>query len=262
MRYTAPSPYSDAMFSTPDETAISVTTDGSKTLQSARYGQTFHSHKGAVTEARHVFLEASGVASSLHCGEATHVLEVGYGTGLNFFLTADLALATGAVLSYTALEQDLLRSAVIRGLAYTCYLADADLLTAFLAFRSELPDKVSAGRYVFTYKQIRLELLVGEATVQALPADSFDAVYQDAFSPDANPELWTPTFFSKLRSVLKPGAALTTYSVKGEVRRCLAALGFKVKKLPGPVHGKREMLCAWRCDDGTTPVRAEPPGDS
>ena len=72
------------------------TADGSRTLYSERYAQTFHSDKGAVTESRHVFLEASGVTERVQQGEATTVLEVGFGTGLNFFLTADLALSAGS----------------------------------------------------------------------------------------------------------------------------------------------------------------------
>ena len=81
---------------------------------------------------------------------------------------------------------------------------------------------------------MRLELRIGDATQQTFEEGSFDAVYQDAFSPNAYPELWTETFFTKLYHALKPGCVLTTYSVKGEVRRRLQSLGFKVEKRPGP----------------------------
>jgi tRNA U34 5-methylaminomethyl-2-thiouridine-forming methyltransferase MnmC len=230
------------------------TADGSKTLHSERYAQTFHSDKGAVTESKHVFLESSEVAPELRAGESVSVLEVGFGTGLNFFLTADVALKHGAKLAYTALEQTLLSASVIQQLGYEQYLENKGVLETYLAFRQSLPEEVENGQYMFEHETLKLELLIGEATTNILDANMldtsvigtniFDAIYQDAFSPEANPELWSESFFAKLRDALRPGGKLTTYSVKGDVRRALQKVGFKVEKRPGPPGGKREMLLA------------------
>lgn len=230
------------------------TADGSKTLHSERYAQTFHSDKGAVTESKHVFLESSEAAPKLRAGESVSVLEIGYGTGLNFFLTADVALKHQAKLTYVALEQTLLPSSVIQQLGYEEHLENKEILESYLAFRQSLPENVKEGHYVFEVEKVKLELLVGEATTQILGANLigtslfdaslFDAIYQDAFSPDVNPELWSEDFFAKLYKALKPGGKLTTYSVKGDVRRALQKVGFNVEKRPGPPGGKREMLVA------------------
>jgi tRNA U34 5-methylaminomethyl-2-thiouridine-forming methyltransferase MnmC len=219
------------------------TADGSKTLHSERYAQTFHSDKGAVTESKHVFLESSQVAPKLRGGQGVSVLEIGFGTGLNFFLTADVALQHQAKLIYTALEQTLLPAELIKQLGYEKQL-ESNVLESYLTFRESLPDEVSDGQYGFEKDTVKLELLIGEATTQTFAANSFDAIYQDAFSPDANPELWSEDFFAKLYKALKPGAKLTTYSVKGDVRRTLQKVGFIVEKRPGPPGGKREMLVA------------------
>ena len=221
------------------------TADGSKTLFSPRYKQTLHSHKGAVTESKHVFLGESGCLERLEQGQDANVLEVGFGTGLNFFLTADAALRCKANLQYLALEQDLLDAQTIRTLSYQTYVS-SELIAAYLSFREGLPRKAPHGLYTFELENVRLELLIGEATEQSLPKNQFEVIYQDAFSPDANPELWTDAFFSKLYASLKPGGVLSTYSVKGEVRRRLQTVGFNVEKRAGPVGGKREMLLAWR----------------
>lgn len=85
--------------------------------------------------------------------------------------------------------------------------------------------------------------MLGNATHIELPQLNFHAIYHNAFSPNANPELWTQDFFAQLFPLLEPGGKLATYSVKGTVRRNLQAVGFKVQKLPGP-PGKREMLVA------------------
>lgn len=214
-----------------------TTADGSKTLFSKEYKQTFHSDKGALAEAKHVFLQTSGIAQRLRDGQASRVLEVGFGTGFNFFLTADLALQHNTSLDYVALEQNLLDSQTIASLAYSEYLVNKNLLTSFLEYRQNI-------RGLFEFEGLRLELKLGNALNQRLPANYFDAIYQDAFSPDENSELWTSEFLAKLQKSLKPGGKLTTYSVKGEIRRKLRALGFEVKKLPGPKNGKREILLA------------------
>lgn len=220
------------------------TADGSATLFSAPYGQTFHSIKGALSEARHVFLEASSVLERLTVGCAVKVLEVGFGTGLNFFLSADAALKCDTSLEYTALERNLLEADTVRGLAYDAHLERPELAKAYLTFRTSLPKLVPEGVYLWAFDRVRLELRVGEATVQNLVDDTYRAVYQDAFSPDANPELWTESFLEKLYRATEPGGVLTTYSVKGEVRRRLQGVGFEVQKRPGPPGGKREMLVA------------------
>jgi tRNA U34 5-methylaminomethyl-2-thiouridine-forming methyltransferase MnmC len=223
---------------------LTLTADGSKTLHSERYAQTFHSDKGAVTESKHVFLESSEVAPNLRIGKRQRVLEVGFGTGLNFFLTADVALKHQASLTYIALEKTVLATKVIQQLGYENYLENKDVLESYLIFRASLLDEVVDGQYIFEYKTVRLELLIGEATTQTFGVNTFDAVYQDAFSPDANAELWSEDFFKQLYDVLKLNGKLTTYSVKGDVRRTLQKVGFGVEKRPGPVGGKREMLLA------------------
>ncbi len=225
------------------------TGDGSLTLYSDRYDQTFHSHHGAVRESQHVFLEGSGVAKRLAGGEATSVLEVGFGTGLNFFLSAQAAVEAGTVLHYVALEGELLPANAVEGLGYEPFAPS--VVPPYLEFRRQLA--VAAGQgtpgmegYRFQAGPVELTLLLGEATAAQLNVAPFDAVYHDAFSPDANPELWAEAFLGRLANALRPGGTLVTYTVKGEVRRTLARLGLEVTKRPGPQGGKREMLRADR----------------
>ena len=217
------------------------TGDGSHTLHSERYGETFHSINGATTESRHVFLDASGVTQRLARQQATRVLEIGFGLGLNFLLTADLALQHGTPLDYHALENDSAILLAIPFLHYEQHLQNPQLL-----------DGLVAGLHDAQHQQITrlcmgpdvsLTLHHADAVSDALPPGRFNALYLDAFSPDSNPECWTEAFLIKLRSHLLSGGVLTTYSAKGSVRRALIAAGFTVKKIAGP-PGKREMLHA------------------
>lgn len=219
------------------------TADGSDTLFSVRYGQTYHSTHGAATEARHVFLEGSGVALLLADERPSRVLEVGFGTGLNFLVTAQCALQHGTKLHYVALERDLLPADTLAALNHGDHLGVENLHRDLVTWRAMLPNV--PGRYATSLNEGRdLTFLVGDATATALPS-GFDAVYLDAFSPDANPELWTANFLARLFDALRPGGRLATYSAKGSVRRALAAVGFTVAKRPGP-PGKRECIVATR----------------
>ncbi len=226
-------------------TKLQLTGDGSATLYSERYAQTFASERGALSEARSVFLEGSGVARKLTEGETVRVLEVGFGTGLNFFVTAAACLENPAArLDYTALEHTLLDAATVRSLGYE--KLQSEFVEAYLAWRGTL---TPSGTCVFETGQVRLTLLLGEATAQTLPAKAFNSVYHDAFSPAVNPELWTESFLERLTSALEPGGTLVSYCVQGAVRRRLAALGLTVTKRPGPVGGKREVLFAQKPAD-------------
>ena len=87
-----------------DEPQVRVTADGSRTLFDPAAGQTLHSERGALAEARHVYLEASGVAARLSQGRATRLVEVGLGVGLNLLVAAEAAVASGAPLHVRALD--------------------------------------------------------------------------------------------------------------------------------------------------------------
>ncbi len=78
---------------------------------------------------------------------------------------------------------------------------------------------------------------------RASPGDGFDVIYFDAFAPEVQPDLWSAEMFRMIYELAAPGAVLTTYSARGQVRRHLDAAGFRTEKLPGPT-GKREITRA------------------
>lgn len=82
-----------------------MTKDGSHTIAIPEKGITYHSVHGANQESRHVFVEAG-----LRCVSGrserpdTSVFEVGFGTGLNAFLTAIEAMKKEQSVYYVAVE--------------------------------------------------------------------------------------------------------------------------------------------------------------
>ena len=65
-----------------------ITNDGSHSLLVKEMNETYHSRNGALAEANHVFIKHG--LNHLISEEKTkiNVLEIGFGTGLNAFLTA------------------------------------------------------------------------------------------------------------------------------------------------------------------------------
>ncbi len=220
------------------------TADGSKTLYSAEYGQTFRSMHGAFTEALYVF-HAGAVAPQLPGVSHLRVLEVGFGSGLNFLVTAAAVAKAGVTLSYTGLESRLPAAPALELLDYSLIDDVRTVSRAWLRWRRHrLPHNVSLGRYECdVLPGCWLALLIGDARRQQLPREHFDAVYLDGFSPKVNPELWSPGFLQQLHAALVPGGRLATYSAAGHVRRALQVAGFAVARRRGP-PGKREVLVA------------------
>lgn len=214
---------------------VVLTKDGSHTIAIPEKGVTYHSVHGAVQESIHVFIEAGlgAVLASLPGPEIT-VFEMGFGTGLNAFLTALVAEEQQQLISYTSVEAFPLAAEEASVLNYSDTLGSGALFRALHQCRWN--EAVSLNEF-FTIRKVQTELAFFS------PSRPFDLVYYDAFAPSAQPELWTEDVFAKLYGMMNANGVLVTYCSKGDVRRALIAAGFTVEKVPGP-PGKREMLRA------------------
>lgn len=212
---------------------LQLTADGSHTLFIPEMDEHYHSVNGAVQEARHVYIEAG-----LHRLDRPQirVMEIGFGTGLNAFLTLLCAEATRQTVYYYSAERYPLAPALVAALNYGTQV-DASKAPLFEALHAAPWDRPVAITPRFT-----LHKLAGDSNRMELPAD-IDLVYFDAFAPDKQPEMWTPAIFEALYARTTRGGLLTTYCAKGAVRRMMQEAGYSVERIPGP-PGKREMLRA------------------
>ena len=233
---------------------ICVTEDGSHTLFSEMAGQTYHSSHGAVQESRHIFIsqlesrELTANGQRVDDNGVLSVLEIGFGTGLNALLTAQWVRENGVNIEYTSIELYPLAEEVYRELNYGRLLGDEEL---FLRLH-ETDWDVDLQRVMenFAIRKCRCDIVEWlnsqQSTVNGQPlVDNglYDVVYFDAFSPDAQPELWTEEVFRNVYGLMKTGGVLMTYCAKGDVRRAMLSAGFVVEKLQGP-PGKRHILRA------------------
>ena len=216
-----------------------LTADGSSTLYTDRFKDTYHSIHGAIQESEHVFIKM-GWDTVYKDKKELHVLEMGFGTGLNTLLIALRSAQQAIPVHYTSLEAFPISKSDAASLNY------GELLNASPLFDSihnaNWNESVQISPYFNLHKK-HVSILDFESREKY-----FDLVLYDAFTPIAQPELWTKDVFLKLHQWMNAGGVLTTYCAKGDVRRAMKDIGFKVERLPGP-PGKREMLRAVRCDD-------------
>lgn len=216
---------------------ITLTADGSNTLYNESIGEHYHSKHGALQESKHVFI-AAGLEQAVQRfpGQEINLLEVGFGTGLNFLLSAAYCSWHGINLKYTSLEAFPLRHEELESTGYNQYVP-AEIWNGLLhnyGKAMQQDTEIIAGqrlRIVHTY------LHRYETTQQ------FDLIYYDAFSVQHQPEMWSDEIIAHACQFLKTGGIFVTYAITGKLKRALKAVGFTIEKLPG-APGKREMLRA------------------
>lgn len=213
---------------------LEPTADGSNTLYVPELNEHYHSVKGALTESAHIFIQMG-----LNHAQAANprVLEIGFGTGLNAFLTLLEAEKNQRAIHFTSIERFPLSEDIVRKLSYPETIAPEECEKFYALHTAPWNQEVKISPY-FTLHKIE-----GDFTHFSF-SEYYDVVYFDAFAPEKQPEMWSQPLFDNLYRQMNPDGILTTYCAKGVVRRMLQAAGFTVERLPGPPGGKREILRA------------------
>ncbi|MAD96523.1 MAG: SAM-dependent methyltransferase [Flavobacteriaceae bacterium] len=213
---------------------IIITSDGSTTIHLPDWNEQYHSKHGAIQEALHVFIEAG-----LHqlSQRKVSILEIGFGTGLNAFITFLEYVKQDLVIDYVGVEAYPVGRDEIEALNYVDELKAKEYDSYFQKMHDvewEKPIEIHEN-FSITKRQQFFQDITDE--------NQYDLIYFDAFGARNQPELWTEEIFQKMFVAMKNGGVLTTYAAKGSVRRAMLTVGFEVERLPGP-PGKREMLRA------------------
>ena len=215
---------------------ILVTGDGSITIHLSEWNEQYHSKHGAIAEAIHVFIK-TGLAHWIgkNDGSEVSILEIGFGTGLNAFLTSLEATKKDIQIHYTGIEAYPISDYEIEQLNYASLLDASE--EAFLKLHQ-------CNWGIFSEISQNFRLMKREQFFSEIKdTNLYNIIYFDAFGARVQPQLWTEAIFKLMFEALKPKGVLVTYAAKGSVRRAMQAVGFLVERLPGP-PGKREMLRA------------------
>lgn len=216
--------------------SFAQTSDGSKTLFNPVVGEHYHSRHGALQESKHVFLD-SGLKFFLKNGsKKVSILEVGFGTGLNFLVSAEYCNSERIELDYTGIEAYPLNTDLISTTEYDAYLSP-ELWNAFtLNYQQALKEEIKLSPFWTLH-------IACSKLREFQSAKSFDVIYFDAFSATHQPEMWNEESISHSCNFLRHGGVFVTYAITGDLKRTMKGLGFSIEKVSG-APGKREMLRA------------------
>jgi len=217
---------------------IFQTLDGSTTIHLPDWNESYHSKHGAIQEAYHVFIQ-NGLFTFNNL--PVSILEIGFGTGLNAFITYIESKKSNQKIDYYGVEAYPISADEILQMNFVSELnadAESEVFKRMHECDWEIINQISP-LFSLTKRNQFFEQIDDE--------DKFDLIYFDAFGYRVQPDLWSTEIFRKMYKSLKSKGTLVTYAARGLVKRSLIEVGFKVEKLPGP-PGKREMFRATKTD--------------
>ena len=195
------------------------TKDGSVTYRRTDLDVTYRSVHGAQSESQHVFLGGTKLASR---PTPWRVLELGFGTGLNFQQTCRLAEKMGVELEYYSLEPSPMPT---------------DLWLVDLKWKSAPLDQP------FKIGKVTLHLVNKLWQDYKPPEEHFGAFYHDPFGPGQAPDCWERPCFEWSHQALTEDGVLATFGASTKARQAMKEAGYLIGSLPG-AGGKREMTVA------------------
>jgi len=231
--YTA---YKKVVYQVAVKREIITTEDGSVTIFLPEMNETYHSKFGAIQEAYHVFIQ-NGLAITE--GKTISILEIGFGTGLNAFITFLESQKNRQQIYYTGVEAYPVMPEHASQLNYVRQLQAQEYADTFNTMHNTNwgKDIALADNFVLNKRNQRFE--------DINDSDKYDLIYFDAFGYPSQPDLWSEAIFKKMHTALKPNGILVTYACRTVIKKAMIAAGFDTQKLPGP-PGKREMLRAFK----------------
>ena len=213
---------------------IIITNDGSTTIRIPEWDENYHSTHGAIQEAKHVFIK-NGL-DLFQKQDSISILEIGFGTGLNTFITF-LETLNKEKVNYVGVEAYPISTEEIAQMNYVTELQATQY--------QEIFDKMHTSDW--ESKQIITENFILTKRKQFFQdiddKEQYDLIYFDAFGFPLQPELWSEAIFKKMYDALLPKGTLVTYACRSSIKNAMLSVGFSIEKLPG-APGKREMLRA------------------
>lgn len=213
---------------------IIITDDGSTTIRIPEWDENYHSTHGAIQEARHVFIK-NGL-DLFHNQDSISILEIGFGTGLNAFITF-LETLNKEKVKYVGVEAYPISTEEVLQMNYVSELQATDFKPIFETMHNcswEIENQMKTNFYLTKRKQFFQDIE---------DKNNYDLIYFDAFGFPLQPELWSEVIFEKMYEALLPNGVLVTYACRTAIKNAMLTAGFSIEKLPG-APGKREMLRA------------------
>ena len=211
--------------------SVVTTKDGSNTLFSELYNQHYHNpDDGAINEAlsKHII-----PAFTFHKEKKElNILDICFGIGYNTFSTIYYCIQNNldVKLNFYSPELDgnLIKS--LENFEFPKEFENIEHIIKSVAQTSKYEDE-----------KIKIEVFVGNARdyIKNLKENSFDIIYQDAFSSDVNFELWTKEYFDDIYKLCNNSCIMSSYAIASPIRLSMYEAGFlsmKIDQLKEKLH--------------------------
>ncbi len=216
------------------------TQDGSFSLYSELYKDFYHSTKdGAILETlyKHIIPTFGLLWANQSVNPSTNpsanptpknpikILDICFGLGYNALFSLAFAKCVNISIAIYSIELHLLEQ--LRGFAYP------KILLHYLPLHEIIDSLFLRGAWesenlsIYLYKGDAKNYIAHLANQKPQNA-TFDIIYQDAFSPTKNAELWDKSHFANLYALLSQNGAISTYSTSKKVREICQNIGFEV----------------------------------
>jgi tRNA U34 5-methylaminomethyl-2-thiouridine-forming methyltransferase MnmC len=198
--------------------SLVATKDGSNTLFSKLYNQHYHNpDDGAINEAlsKHII-----PAFTFHKDKfELTILDICFGIGYNTFSTIYYCLQNNLNIKLNIFSPEL----------------DGNLVKSLENF--EFPKEFDSIKHIinsiaktskYEDENLKIEVFIGDARnyIKSLEKNSFDIIYQDAFSSDVNFELWTKEYFDDIYKLCNDSSIMSSYAIATPIRLSMYEAGF------------------------------------
>ena len=197
-----------------------TTKDGSNTLFSQRYNQHYHNpDDGAINEAltKHII-----PTFTFHKDKKElTILDICFGIGYNTFSTIYYVLQNNLDIKLNfyspELDGNLVKS-----------LEDFPFPKEFDSIKHIINSVAKTSKY--EDEKIKIEVFIGDARkyIKSLKPNSFDIVFQDAFSSDVNFELWTKEYFEDIYKIANNNFIMSSYAIATPIRLSMYEANFLI----------------------------------
>ncbi len=220
-----------------------LTNDGSWSLYSENFHEATHSDAGAWTETIVRYVEGCKLKEKWDRSEQLAILEVGVGTGTGLVavlreLQSIKKYSPKASLIYVGLEIDEQLIVWIKEHIETLFQENIIDFAPLKGLKRQSHGECIT--YTFKNESIDICILVGDAKATLVGWENkikFHAIFQDAFSPKNNPDLWDAGWFSVLKDCGASDVILSTFSAASRVKQALSDSGWNVQE--GPKFGQK-----------------------
>ncbi len=217
---------------------ICITDDGSSTIFLPQFNEYYHSKYGAVSESEHVFINNgfSFWKKKNPNKKFCNILEVGFGTGLNAFLTyKESKFNSNIKLTYSSVEAYPLKFSEIKKLNYGKNLNESVDTFNFIHYS----DWNSPVQLSDNFTLIKNNSTIQNFNLKIKP----DIIYFDPFCYRVQPEMWSKKIINPIVNSMNKNSVFVTFSSMNILFDLLKNLKLDVQKIPGP-NKKKKMIRA------------------